>query len=276
MARTWTVAQPTVVDIDQSVTRLEATLVRGRIDIVAAEGPGTPGSRGARVEVHALTGRPLEVSLAGSTLKVGYPTFSVGAFVDKLRSFHADESADVQITVPADVALKLAVIAGDGLVAGLRGEAKVSTVTGPVVVDQCTGDLKLSTVSGEGIVRDHTGDVVASTVSGPLTVSGEVAQAKVSTVSGDLTLDLVAAPHEAKVSSVSGDVVVRTPDVDRLRMRLSAASGRVLVAGVEHHDPRHKGISLDVGDPVGTLVLSAVSGDLTVLTAGEQPGPAGA
>lgn len=257
--RRWTVDAPTVVDVDDHVTRLEAILVRGRIDIVAHDGPTS------RVEVHAVHGRPLEVSVQGSTLKVGYPNFSVAGFLDKVRSFRSDESADVQITVPADVALRLAVVKGDGLVAGLRGDAKVSTVSGPVVVDQCRGDLKASTVSGALVVRDHVGDLVASTVSGSMTVSGEIPEAKISSVSGDLAIDLVAAPREAKVSSVSGDVVLRAPDVDRLRLRLSAASGHVVVDGVEHHDPRHKGISIEATDPLGTATVSVVSGDLTVL-----------
>jgi DUF4097 and DUF4098 domain-containing protein YvlB len=257
--RSWTVGEPTVVEIDEPVARLDATLVRGRIDIVAHEGTGS------RVEVHAVSGRPIEVSLAGRTLKVGYRNVSVSGFLDKLRSFRADESADVQITVPAEVALRLAVIKGDGLVAGLHGDARVSTVGGPLVVDQCAGSMKASTVSGELVVRDFDGTLTASTVSGPVTVSGGLSELTASSVSGDLTMDLTAAPRIAKISSVSGDVVLRAPQVERLRLKLSAASGRVTVDGVEHPDPRHKGIHIDPKDPVGAAVVSVVSGDLTIL-----------
>jgi hypothetical protein len=266
--RSWTVAEPTVVEMDEPVTRLDATLVRGRIDIVAHEGAGS------RVEVYAISGRPLEVSLDGRTLKVGYRNVSMSGFLEKFRSFRADESADVQITVPAEVALRLAVIKGDGLVAGLHGDAKVSTVNGPLVIDQCGGTMKASTVSGELVVRDFDGTLTVSTVSGPVTVSGELPELTVSSVSGDLTTDLAVAPRLAKISTVSGDVVLRTPQVERLRLKLAAASGRVTVDGVEHADPRHKGIHVDATDPVGDVVVSVVSGDLTILRRPEpEPEP---
>ncbi|GAA4834006.1 hypothetical protein GCM10023221_08200 [Luteimicrobium xylanilyticum] len=262
MGQHWTVAEPTTIDVAETVAELEVTLVRGRVDVVAGDGPGS------RVEVHALTGRPLEVELSGRRLKVGYRNLGFAGFAEKFRLFRSDESADVQITVPADVALKLAVVKADGLVAGLRGPAKVSTVSGPVVVDQCTGDLTVSTVSGELVVRDHTGDVTSSSVSGVVTLAGDVPVIKASTVSGDLALDLTSTPRTAKVSAVSGDVVLRAPDVDRLTLKLSAASGRVTVDGVEQADRHHKGVVLDGVKPLGTAVVSVVSGDVTVLERG--------
>jgi hypothetical protein len=255
----WTVSAPQVIEVEQPVNRLEATLVAGRIDVVAHEGPG------ARVEVHAVDGRPLEVSTEGGTLTVGYRNLAPGGLRTKLRGWRADESADVQITVPADVALQLSVVKGDGLVAGLRGVAKVSTVSGPLVIDQCVGTLKASTVSGELVVRDFEGDLVASTVSGAVTVSGTTPKLTVSGVSGDLTADLAVAPRSAKISSVAGDVVLRTPDVDRLQLKLSSAGGRVTVDGVERTDPHHKGVVVDVPDGVGSAVVSVVSGELTIL-----------
>ncbi len=267
MGQHWTVAEPATIDLDDTVDALEVTLVRGRVDVVAGDGPGS------RVEVHTLTGRPLEVDVSGRTLRVGYRNVGFAGFADKFRLFRSDESADVQITVPADVALKLAAVKADGLVAGLRGTAKVSTVSGPVVVDQCTGQLTVSTVSGELVVRDHTGDVETSSVSGAVTVAGDVPGIKASTVSGDLTLDLTSTPRSAKISAVSGDVVLRAPQVDRLTLKLSAAAGRVTVDGVEQPDRHHKGVVLTASRPLGTAVVSAVSGDLTVL---ERRAPDGA
>ncbi|MGC5167811.1 DUF4097 family beta strand repeat-containing protein [Luteimicrobium sp. DT211] len=273
MGQHWTVAEPTTIEVGETVDALEVTLVRGRIDVVAGDGPGS------RVEVHALTGRPLEVDVSGRTLKVGYRNVGFAGFADKLRLFRSDESADVQVTVPADVALKLAVVKADGLVAGLRGNAKVSTVSGPVVVDQCTGDLTVSTVSGELVVRDHTGKVEVSSVSGATTVSGDVPGVTASTVSGDVTLDLTTTPRTVKVSAVSGDVVLRAPEVARLTLKLSAASGRVTVDGVEQSARHHKGAVLAVPRALGSAVVNVVSGDLTVLerrvpedAAGTAPG----
>lgn len=267
MAQHWTVAEPTTIDLDETVDALEVTLVRGRVDVVAGDGPGS------RVEVHAVTGRPLEVDVSGHALKVGYRNVGFAGFADKFRLFRSDESADVQITVPADVALKLAVVKADGLVAGLRGPVKVSTVSGPVVVDQCTGHLTVSTVSGELVVRDHTGDVETSSVSGVVTLAGDVPGIKASTVSGDLTLDLTSTPRSAKISAVSGDVVLRAPQVDRLTLKLSAASGRVTVDGVEQPDRQHKGVVLTGTKSLGSASVSVVSGDVTVL---ERRAPDGA
>ena len=269
MGQHWTVAEPAMIDITEALDALEVTLVRGRVDIVAGDGPG------ARVEVHALTGRPLEVDVSGRTLKVGYRNVGFAGFSEKFRLFRSDESADVQITVPADVALKLAVVKADGLVAGLRGTAKVSTVNGPVVVDQCTGPLKVSTVSGELVVRDHTGDVESSSVSGGVTLAGDLPQITASTVSGDVTLDLTTAPRSAKISAVSGDVVLRAPEVHRLTLKLSAASGRVTVDGVAYADSRHKGVVVPASESLGTATVSVVSGDLTVLERRVPEGAAG-
>jgi hypothetical protein len=269
MGQHWTVAEPTTLEIADALDALEVTLVRGRVDIVAGDGPG------ARVEVHALTGRPLEVDVSGATLKVGYRNVGFSGFADKFRLFRSDESADVQITVPADVALKLAVVKADGLVAGLRGAAKVSTVSGPVVVDQCTGRLVVSTVSGELVVRDHTGDVESSSVSGTATLAGDIPEVTASTVSGDVTLDLTTTPRVAKISAVSGDVVLRAPEVHRLTLKLSAASGRVTVDGVAYTDPRHKGLVVPGAEPLGAVTVSVVSGDLTVLERHAPEGEAG-
>ncbi|PJI95224.1 DUF4097 family beta strand repeat-containing protein [Luteimicrobium subarcticum] len=252
----WSIKDEGTVPVGGPVTALEVGLVGGRVDVVAGDGPG------ARVEVHDVHGHPVEVSSKNGKLKVGYR----GSFVAHLGQRGRDR-ADVQITVPADVAVNLGVVKADGLVAGIRGKIKASTVSGPVVVDQCEGELEVSTVSGEMVVRDHTGDVKASSVSGPLTVSGAVPVLEASTVSGDLLADLTVAPRTATLSGVSADVTLRVPDADELALRLNAATGRVVVDGAEHTDVRHKGVVLDRragGDSKATI--NTVSGAVTVLS----------
>ena len=61
-----------------------------------------PTETGARIEVHSVSGKPLEVSLADGELRVGYSFTLVGweGFVEKFRTFRDKESADVHIAVP--------------------------------------------------------------------------------------------------------------------------------------------------------------------------------
>lgn len=258
----WNVTEPGSVEVAGPITRLSVGLSDGRVDVIAGDGPG------ARVEIHQVSGRPLQITADGTELTVGYRH----SLVSGVRGARSRDLVDLQITVPADVALTLGVVKADGYVAGLRGDAKVSTVSGPVVVDQCSGSLTVTTVSGEMVVRDHTGPVEASSVSGALTVSGEIPQIAASTVSGDLTADLTTTPRSAKISGVSGAIVLRAPDVRSVSLKLNAAIGRVMVDGSEHVDVRHKGIVLDGhGSDSGSAVINTVSGDITVLAREEAP-----
>src|SRR5690606_5745844 len=67
----WTVTGPQAIDLAH-VRTLDATVIGGRLDVVAHDDPARTD---VRVEVHSVTGRPLEVRLDGSTLRVGYGPF---------------------------------------------------------------------------------------------------------------------------------------------------------------------------------------------------------
>ena len=51
-SESWVVAGPQIIEIE-AITSLRVQLVGGRVDVVAHDGPG------ARIEVHAVDGRPL-------------------------------------------------------------------------------------------------------------------------------------------------------------------------------------------------------------------------
>ena len=92
----WVVSGPQVIEVDE-VRSLRVQLVGGRVDVVTHEEPG------ARIEVHDVDGRPLEVSLIDGELRVGYQ-FTLGGwegFLEKFRNFRDKDSADVSIAVPA-------------------------------------------------------------------------------------------------------------------------------------------------------------------------------
>src|SRR6188768_2102160 len=120
----WVVSGPQVIEVDE-VRSLRVQLVAGRVDVVTHDEPG------ARVEVHDVDGRPLEVSLSDGELRVGYQ-FTLGGwdgFLEKFRNFRGKDKADVHIAVPRGVHAKVGTVSADGLLAGIAEDASVSTVS---------------------------------------------------------------------------------------------------------------------------------------------------
>src|SRR4051812_28048362 len=169
---TWVVTGPQIIEIDD-VEALRVQLVGGRVDVVARDEPG------ARIEIHRVDGRPLEVGLENGELRVGY-AFTLGGwegFLEKFRNFRDKDQADVHIAIPRDVSAKLGTESAAGLLAGVRVPSSVSTVTGSIVVDGTRGALVTHAVSGEVIVRNHAGDIRMDSVSGEITASGALQRA---------------------------------------------------------------------------------------------------
>jgi len=258
----WIVTGPQIIEVDD-VDAVRVGLVRGRVDVVARDEPG------ARIEVHAVDGRPLEVSLSGGELRVGYSNTLSGweNFLDKFQNFLDRDSADVHIAVPRHVAVKLGTVSAEGLLAGVLRGASVSTVSGSLVTDGTSGLLVANTVSGEIAVRDHTGDLRLNSVSGELTASGGLARVAAITVSGPVTFDVSSESASITASTVAGDVTVRLPAGRGVNISARSVSGRIVVDGQEHKGagPGQTKIDLQTGD--GSCVISAktVSGHLTVL-----------
>ena len=269
----WVVTAPQVIEIE-AVDALRVGLVRGHVDVVARDEPG------ARIEVHAVDGRPLEVSLADGKLRVGYHSTLLGweSFLDDLRNFRDLDTADVHIAVSRDVAVKLGTVSADGLLAGVRQGAYVSTVSGSLVTDDTSGVLVANTVSGEICVRDHAGDLRLNSVSGDLTASGRFARVAASTVSGPVTLDVTSESCAIAASSIAGDVTVRLPAGRGVSLEARSVSGRVVVDGREHKGVAPGQVKIDLpADGSCTITAKTVSGHLTVLRdQGTPAGPAGA
>lgn len=261
----WVVAGPQIIEVDQ-ISSLHVQLVAGRVDVVVHDDPATVG---ARLEVHAVDGRPLEITLADGELRVGY-SFTLGGwdgFLDKFRYFRERDSADVHIAVPRTVAVKLGIVSAEGLLAGVRNDASVSTVSGSLVTDSTAGALTANTVTGEIVVRDHVGDLRINTVSGDVTASGELARVNAITVSGAVTLDVCTGTSSITASTVSGDVTVRLPAGRRLNVEARSVSGRVVIDGHEHKGSSAGQIKAELpgGDGMCFVSSSSVTGHLTVL-----------
>lgn len=263
----WVVAGPQIIEVEQ-VSALRVQVVAGRVDVVAHE---DAAERGARIEVHSVTGRPLEVSLSDGELRVGYGVALGGweGLVDRVRNVIDKDAVDVHVAVPRDAGVKLGTVSADGLLAGVQHDATVSTVSGGLVTDSTRGSLSVNAVSGDVVVRDHVGSIGLNTVSGDVTVSGDLARVQANSVSGAVTIDAEAGTSSVSVTTVSGDATVRVPDGRGLVVEARSLTGRVVVDGTDYKtgNPGRARVDLRDGDGSCFVTSSTVSGHLTVLHA---------
>lgn len=218
---------PRTIDVS-SIRTLKVALIGGRVDIVGHDEPG------ARVEIHAVDGKDLKVSLDGDTLEIDHPQLSWDALLESMRRFTGRATAEVSIRVPRDVALKFGVVTASGLISGLAGDASISTVSGDLVIDGMRGALSINSVSGEVAVRDHVGTIAARTVGGDVTVGGEIDRLSVNTVGGNLFADLRGLADELRVNTVGGNVTVRMPSDLAVHYRIGTATGRIQLDDVSY------------------------------------------
>ncbi len=257
----WVVSGPQVIDVDD-VRSLRVQLVAGRVDVVTHDEPG------ARIEVHDVVGRPLEVSLIDGELRVGYQFTLDGweGFVEKFLNFRDKDRADVSIAVPHDLPTKVGTVSAEGLVAGIQAAVSVSTVSGSVVVDGTRGRLNANSVSGEVVVRDHGGDLSLKTVSGELAASGALTRVQANSVSGELALDVTSGSSSIEATTVSGDVTVRLPEGQAANVTANSVSGRLVVDGEDHSGSMPgRRVVLRTSDARSTVSASTVSGNVTLL-----------
>ncbi|MBD5786323.1 DUF4097 family beta strand repeat protein [Cellulosimicrobium terreum] len=260
---TWTVSGPQVIDLEH-VTSLDATLLGGRIDVVAHDDELRTD---ARIEVHEVRGRELGVSYDGAALRMTHGPVVSGwkGFVERFRSYAGRDAVEVHVAVPVGTRVTLRTVDGEGLVAGVRDGAAVATVSGSLVTSRTSGRLRIDTVSGDVSTSEHDGPLEMESVSGSVTATGALQDLALDSVSGSVTVDTRTTPRAVRVNAVSADVLVRLPDPDAMDYSLRCLSGRVVLDDVVQHvsfgsftrPPR-----VGAGYPVH---VSAVSGDVTVL-----------
>jgi len=258
----WVVAGPQVIEVDE-VRSVRVQVIGGRVDVVGQEGSG------ARLEVHDVHGRPLEISLRDGELRVGYADTLSGweAFLDRMRTFRSSDKVDVHLAVPRAAAVRVGTVSAEGLLADIDEDSSVGTVSGALVVDSTHGQLSAKSVSGEMSVRDHHGPLTMSSVSGDLAASGQLTTVHVNSVSGSVSLDVASATSSLSATTVSGAVTARLPEGVGVQVRAQSVSGRVVVDGVDHKGSMPGTATVDQPSDGGVCHLSVttVSGDLTVL-----------
>lgn len=259
-AERWTVQPGDTRTITlEGVRRLKVGVIAGSVDVVGHDEPW------ARVEVHRVDGRDLQISLDDGALTVAHPLLRWSNLLESLKSLGAERGrVEVSILVPRHVAVTYGQVSAQGLVAGVHAGADVSTVSGDVQLDGVAGDVQVNTVSGDVEATGLDGDVQVHAVSGEVTVSGAARRVGVDTVSGDVLLDVHGPVASISVNGVSADATIRIDQGVAAEVSTNTVSGagRVFGAALPKRGGRHS----EAGSGAAArITLNSVSGDQTVV-----------
>lgn len=222
----WLLDGPKTIDAE-NIRRLKVGLISGQVDIVAHDEPGV------RVEVHAVSGRDLKVSIDGDTLEIDHPQLSWDNWLEVITSFQGKARAEVSIMVPRDIHLKFGVVNAEALISGIRDDATISTVNGELVLDGLSGDVQINSVNGEISVRNHTGALTVHSVNGDVTVSGAISSMTSDSVSGDVVADITGTPDELRFSTVTGSIAARLDAGVPVAYTINTVNGRLQLDDAE-------------------------------------------
>lgn len=262
----WEISEPTTLDIDGPVDRLDLRLIDGALNVVRAAAPHGP----TRVEISELEGAPLQVRRHGGSLVIGYEDMSWDTFLAVTQHTPRRRRAVVSVSVPEGVRLTAGVISAVTVVSGIRGPAEIRGVSSAVTLVGLTGPVDVRTVTGDVEGQAVSGPLRFTSASGGLTLLDGPARVEAESVSGRLMLDLaptVTAP-ELQLNSVSGGVAVRFPEHSGAAVRASSLGGSVtsefdgLTTTRGFGPDRLRGT---VGDGAGRVRITTVSGTVALL-----------
>lgn len=283
MTDSWSIDEPTVVDIDATAhpaAAVSVRLVAGRVDVVVD--PALPAGIAARVEVSVVRGRPVEIRWDGHTVSVGHSQRRVESFLGFFGGRAPyDDVAAVSVAVPVSCPVDLATVSADGLVSRIEHPVAVHTVSGDVALDGVRAAVTADSVSGALELRGLAGTVTAKSVSGDLTVHAvSLSALRSSSVSGEVNIDLADVVEGERLSctasakTVSGSVTVRLPAGTGFEVSAATASGQVVAGGQRQAGFGRRSSPLRYGSGGLTLAAHTVSGDVTVLHAERPATPA--
>ena len=137
-------------------------------------------------------------------------------------------SGDVDLTdMEGDI--KLGTASGDIRIKGASGELDFGTASGNITVAGTAGKLKLGTASGRLSAKDVEGKMRFGSASGDISIVRARGDFKINTASGDIDANDIIISEESEFDAASGDIEVtlgKSPDHD---LKISAASGDVLL-----------------------------------------------
>ncbi|MFE9723007.1 DUF4097 domain-containing protein [Streptomyces sp. NPDC005794] len=262
---TWTVAEPRKLAFDAPVSALNVRIVNGVINVVGTDEPH------ARLEVSAIDGPPLVVTLEGGTLTVTYEDLPWQGLLTWLDHRGPHRSAAVSLAVPADATVEVGVIGAEAVVSGIRGRTDLRGISGATTLVGLSGVVRAETVSGSLEAQTVTGDLRFQSVSGDLTVvEGAGTSVRAESVTGHMVLDLDTSPRptDIRLTSVSGEIAIRLPHPADAKVEANTASGSVSNA---FEDLRVGGqwgakkITGTLGAGTGRLKATTVSGSIALL-----------
>jgi hypothetical protein len=204
----------------QSIEQRAPASARGTVEVANVAGKVTVrGTKRAEVHVAGEIGPKsrLEFSVNGerTVIKVVLPHGSTH-----------DETADLDIEIPADSALTVSTVSADSVVTEVTGALDLQSVSGNIQTDAFDKDLKLRTVSGDVDVRGHRGgaSLSAVTVSGNVGVKSTGGEVNASSVSGDLNLRLTTVTR-SRLRTTSGDITLHAGLAKDARVDTESVSG---------------------------------------------------
>ena len=135
---------------------------------------------------------------------------------------------DLDITVPAWMALDLSGVYTDVTVEGAKGSVSVETVQGEVEVSGGEGLVSLSSVQGSVRLRDAKGRIEVHSVNEDVRISNASGEIKAETVNGEIEMEKVDATN-LDASTVNGDVAYDGPIHAGGRYSLSSHNGDITI-----------------------------------------------
>ena len=257
----WVIERPDRLTIDGEVKSLDVSLISGRLNVVATDGP-------PRVEVAAIGRRHLRVQLESGVLRVHYerPGKWPGllSFIGKFVGWNR---ADVSLAVPYGAGGDLSVVSGSVVASGLAGGARVDVTSGRITLLGLDGRTAAKVISGSIEALHVDGDLSLETVSGEITLADSAAsRVRARTISGSITCDLDnPAGSEIRLDTTSGEITVRVREDSDLDVQLHAVSGRVASAFGELPTTAGNSLRGTLGAGTGRLYANAVSGTSSLL-----------
>ncbi|MGD2134541.1 MAG: DUF4097 family beta strand repeat-containing protein [Gemmatimonadales bacterium] len=194
---------------------------------------------------------------------------------------------DLELTVPATMALELggpftdvtvegsqAAITiqakeGDIVVRGGRGRVTVRLVEGDVTIEDVTATVRATTLDGDLTLANITGDVTAETTDGEIWLDGvRATNVEAYTVDGDIRFEgTIAAQGLYSFLSHDGDVTLYLPPDAGARVMLATLDGDFTTDFGVTLPERHEGrrVNFTLGDGGAEIEIETFDGDVEVL-----------
>jgi hypothetical protein len=261
----WSVTEPLKLTLDDPVSALHVRLVRGAVNVVGGDEPAV------RLEVSAVEGDPLEVTLTDGVLTVAHRELPWENLRKLLQRDSWNSSAVVTLTVPTVTSVRIGSVDAAATVSGIQGRTEVQGVNGDTALVGLTGPVSASTVTGSVEAQALSGDLRFSSVGGDLTVvEGTSRSVRAESVTGSVMIDLNrTGPADLRLSNVSGEIAVRLPEPTDAEVHADTAAGSISnafedlmrVGGL----PGTRRVTGRLGAGGGRIRATTVSGSIALL-----------